>query len=391
MRAMLKTRKTSGLMRSFSSPCLLLMATVAATLCFCGFASPAGAQDEFKYGAIMPMTGPIAQYGQYFLHASQMALEDLEKAGWVNGKKIRIVLEDGKNDPKVSLAAMNKVVSIDKVPIVESMGSSVMMALGPVAQQNGVVLVNSAAQSPLLRKLGNYFFSLQPLSDQMLPNVVEHAVKVLKAKKVAIAQVNNEFGKGLADNFTQLFEKQGGKIVLTEIFALGETDFTTHITKLKFSNADLFFIVGHENEIGYFLKKAKQMGVKTQILAPPGLLIPLTFQIAGNEAIEGAMTGDFAFDPEYGSEKMKAFGKRYKDKFGSIPINLEANTYDSIMMYASALRKGCRTGAEIKDFYHSLKNYDGIAQLVNFDKDGITMQGSVIREARGGKLVPVKK
>jgi branched-chain amino acid transport system substrate-binding protein len=391
MRAMLKTQNRVSLIRSFFPPRMLLAAGLALVLGVCGLGSPVMAQDEFKYGAIMPMTGPIAQYGQYFLHASQMALEDIEKSGWINGKKIRIVLEDGKNDPKVSLAAMNKAVSIDKVPIVESMGSSVMMALGPVAKDNGVVLVNSAAQSPLLRKLGSFFFSLQPLSDQMLPNVVEHAVNVLKAKKVAIAQVNNEFGKGLADNFTQLFEKQGGKIVLTEIFALGETDFTTHITKLKFSSADLFFIVGHENEIGYFLKKAKQMGVKTQILAPPGLLIPLTFQIAGNEAIEGAMTGDFAFDPENGTEKMKAFGKRYKDKYGSIPINLEANTYDSIMMYASALRKGCRTGAEIKDYYHGLKNYEGIAQAVTFDKDGITMQGSVIREARGGKLVPLKK
>src|SRR5687768_13006718 len=83
------------------------------------------AQEEFKYGAVSPVTGPIPQFGEYFIRGSQLALEDLEKSGWIGGRKIRIVLEDGKNDPKISLAALNKLLSVDKVPIVETVGSSV--------------------------------------------------------------------------------------------------------------------------------------------------------------------------------------------------------------------------------------------------------------------------
>jgi branched-chain amino acid transport system substrate-binding protein len=90
---------------------------------------------------VSPVTGPIPQFGEHFLQGSQLALEDLEKSGWVGGKKIRIVLEDGKNDPTISLAAINKLLSVDKVPIVETVGSSVVLALGPVAQQQGVLLV----------------------------------------------------------------------------------------------------------------------------------------------------------------------------------------------------------------------------------------------------------
>ena len=99
-----------------------------------GMGGFAQAQEEFKYGAVMPVTGPIPQHGEYFIRGSQLALEDIEKSGWIEGKKIRISLEDGKNDPKLSLAAMNKLISIDKVPIVETVGSPVMLALGPVAQ-----------------------------------------------------------------------------------------------------------------------------------------------------------------------------------------------------------------------------------------------------------------
>src|SRR3972149_4323699 len=93
----------------------LVMALVMG-LSFWGFAGSALAQDDFKYGALMPVTGPIPQYGEYFIRGSQLALEDLEKSGWIGGKKIRIILEEGKAGPKISLAAMKQPVNIDKHP-----------------------------------------------------------------------------------------------------------------------------------------------------------------------------------------------------------------------------------------------------------------------------------
>lgn len=368
---------------------LFLTMPLAMVLTFGWLGGIAKAQEEFKYGAVMPVTGPIPHHGEYFIRGSQLALEDLGKTGWIDGKKIRICLEDGKNDPKLSLAAMNKLISIDKVPIVETVGSPVMLALGPVAQTNGVILMNAAAQNPLVRKLGSYIFSLVPLADQVQAKTVEHAVNVLKAKTVAITHVNNEYGRGVAETFKKLFEDQGGKIVMIEIFAIGETDYTTPLTKLKFANVDLIFFVGHENEFGYIVKKAKQMGVKTGFLAAPGILSPLTLQIAG-DAAEGLQAGDYLFDPVFGSERMKAFAQRHKDRFGVLPSIYAANSYDSITIYATALRKGLRTPAQIRDYYHTLKGFDGVAQPITFDKDGITMQGPVVREVRGGKAVLIK-
>lgn len=351
-------------------------------------ANVAKAQEEFKYGAIMPVTGPIPQYGEYFIRGSQVALEDLEKSGWIGGRKIRIVLEDGKADPKISLAAMNKLVNIDKVPIVETLVTPVVMAIGPVAQQNSVVLINTAAQSLAIRKLGDFIFSLNPLADQVMDVTVKYASQGLKAKNVAIMHVNNDYGRSVAATFKQLFEKEGGKIGATEIINMGETDFTTHLTKIKFAKADLIFMVAHEAELGYALKKGKQIGLTTPFLATPGMVAPMTFEIAG-DAIEGVKSAYYVFDPN-GTERMRSFSKKYKDKFGVLPSVYAAYSYDSVMLYAAALKAGAKTGPKIKDYYYSLRDFEGVSGPITFDKDGINMAPPVIREVKGNKFVDVK-
>jgi len=385
----MKIMKTQRWCGSFS-PVWILVMVLATILAWVGLENSAGAQDEFKYGSLMPVTGPIPQYGEYFIRGSALALEELEKGGWIGGKKIRIILEDGKADPKVSLVAMNKLVNIDKVPIVESLVTPVLMAAGPIAMQNGVVLVNSAAQSVPLRKLGQFFFSMNPLADVVMSLTVEYAVKGMKAKTAAIIHVNNDYGRLVGQTFKQIFEKEyGGKIVATEIINMGETDFTTHLTKIKFVQSDIIFTVAHEAELGYALKKAKQIGLKTPFLSGPGMTGPMTIEIAG-EAIEGLKAPDYVFDPYNGTERMKAFGKRYKERFKIMPYSFPAFSYDSVMLYADALKSGARTGAQIRDFYRSLKGWVGVSGPVTFDKDGITTTGVVIREFHKGVFVDVK-
>jgi branched-chain amino acid transport system substrate-binding protein len=376
------TRKAPQWIRGI---CAVLCAIVALASAH----GPAWAQEEFKYGAVSPVTGPIPQFGEYFIRGSQLALEDLEKTGWIDGKKIRIVLEDGKNDPKISLAAMNKLISVDKVPIVETVGSSVVLALGPVAQQNGVILTNTAAQNPNIRKIGNFIFSLVPLADRVMQTTGVHAVEKMKAKTAVMLYVNNEYGRGVAETFKKIFEEHGGRITGHEIHAQGETDFTTPLTKIKFANPDILFFVGHDNELGYALKKAKQIGMKIPWLVAPGVFTPLSLTIAG-DAAEGVQAADYVFDPEFGSEHMKAFGKRHQQRFGVLPTFATAHSYDSVMLYAAALKAGARTTAQIRDFFLSAKNFDGVAGPLSFDKEGITLEQPVMRVIRGGKFVILK-
>ena len=355
-------------------------------LALAGAAGEARAQEEYKYGAVSPVTGPIPQFGENFIRGSQLALEDLEKTGWIGGKKIRIVLEDGKNDPKVSLAAMNKLISVDKVLIVETVGSSVVLALGPVAQQNSVILTNTAAQNPNIRKIGSFIFSLVPLADRVMQTTAIHAVEGMKAKTVVMLYVNNEYGRGVAETFKRIFEEHGGRVIGHEIHAQGETDFTTPLTKIKFANPDILFFVGHDNELGYALKKAKQIAMKTPWLVAPGVFTPLSLSIAGDSA-EGVQAADYNFDPVSGTERMKAFGKRHQEKFGVLPTFATAHSYNSVTLYATALKAGARTSVQIRDYFLAVKNFDGMAGPLTFDKEGITTEQPVMRVIRDGKFV----
>jgi branched-chain amino acid transport system substrate-binding protein len=360
-----------------------------AALALTGAAGEARAQEEYKYGAVSPVTGPIPQFGEYFIRGSQLALEDLEKTGWIGGKKIRIVLEDGKNDPKISLAAMNKLISVDKVPIVETVGSSVVLALGPVAQQNSVILTNTAAQNPNIRKIGSFIFSLVPLADRVMQTTAVHAVEGMKAKTAVMLYVNNEYGRGVAETFKRIFEEHGGRVTGHEIHAQGETDFTTPLTKIKFANPDILFFVGHDNELGYALKKAKQIAMKTPWLVAPGVFTPLSLSIAGDSA-EGVQAADYNFDPVSGTERMKAFGKRHQEKFGVLPTFATAHSYNSVTLYAAALKSGARTSVQVRDYFLAVKNFDGMAGPLTFDKEGITTEQPVMRVVRDGKFVLLK-
>jgi ABC-type branched-subunit amino acid transport system substrate-binding protein len=116
---------------------------------------------------------------------------------------------------------------------------------------------------------------------------------------------------------------------------------------------------------------------------------PLSQSIAG-DAAEGVLAADYVFDPVLGTERMKAFGKRHQERFGVLPTFATAHSYDSVMLYAAALRSGARTGAQIRDFYHSVKNFDGVGGPVTFDKEGITTEEPVMRVIRNGKFMLLK-
>lgn len=124
-------------------------------------------------------------------------------------------------------------------------------------------------------------------------------------------------------------------------------------------------------------------------MPPPGVFNPLTLKIAGDSA-EGLQAADYLFDPEYGTERMKDFGKRYKERFGILPANPSARNYDSIILYVAALNSGARTSMEIRDYFASVKDFDGVSGPVTFDKEGITLEQPVVREVRKGKVVMVE-
>ena len=344
-------------------------------------------QEVHKMGTIACVTGAIPQHGEYTLRGFELAMEDIDKIGFLNRGRIDLIVEDGQNVPRVALACLNKLINIDKVPYFETVGSSVVLACSPVAETNKVVLMNTAATNPKIREAGDYIFSLIPGTASESKAAAEFGIKRLKAKRASILYVNNEYGHGARDIFSSVFTKLGGTVVGKEIYDLGATDFRTQLTKIRAQRPDLVYFGGHANECGRAIKQAKELGVKAEWIGTVAINAPETLSIAG-DAAEGLIAVAFPYDPVSGTPKMKEFAKQFKERHGILPTIYSANSYIAGLLYAKALWSGARTSTEIKDYLYTVKDWDTIVGRISFDKDGMVDLPCRYLVVKGGRFVP---
>jgi branched-chain amino acid transport system substrate-binding protein len=349
----------------------------------------AHADDVYKMGTIACVTGAIPQHGEYALRGFDLAMEDIGKIGFIEGGQVKLVVEDGQNVPRVALSALNKLINIDKVPYFETVGSSVVLACAPIAESNKVVLMNTAATNPKIREAGDYIFSLIPGTATESKAAAEFGINEVKAKTAAVLYVNNEYGHGARDIFSGVFRELGGKIVAEEIYALGATDFRTQLTKIRGQSPDLIYLGGHANECGRAIKQAKELGIEAKWIGTAATQAPETLS-TGEGGTEGLVSVAFPFDPVSGTERMKSFGKRFKERYDVFPTIYSANSYIAGVIYAKALWAGAETGPEIKDYIYTLQDWDTVIGRISFDEDGMVDLPCNFVQVRKGKFVSYK-
>jgi branched-chain amino acid transport system substrate-binding protein len=345
------------------------------------------AKEVYKMGTIACVTGAIPQHGEYTLRGFNLALEDIKKEDLANGKEIELVVEDGQNVPRVALSALNKLINIDKVLYFETVGSSVVLACAPMAEESKVVLMNTAATHPKIREAGDFIFSLIAGTATESKAGAEFGIKELKAKTASILYVNNEYGHGAEEIFRTVFTELGGKIAGSEIYALGATDYRTQLAKIRVQNPDLIYLGGHANECGRAMRQAKELGIQAKWIGTVATQAPETFA-TGGEAVEGLVAVAFPFDPVNGTDRMKSFGNRFKERYGVLPTIYSANSYVAGILFAKAIAAGAKTGPEIKDYLYTVKDWETVVGTISFDKDGMVDLPCNFVQVRGGQFVP---
>jgi branched-chain amino acid transport system substrate-binding protein len=343
--------------------------------------------EVYKLGTVACLTGGIPQHGEYTLRGFELALEDIHKSGMLKDGKVQVVAEDGQNVPRVALACLAKLINIDKVQYFETVGSSVVLALAPVAAENKVVLMNTAATHPKIKEVGKpYVFSLIPGTASESKAAAQFTFTDLKAKSASILYVNNEYGHGARDIFEKVFTGLGGRIVGKEIYELGATDYRTQLTKIRAQNPEVVYFGGHANECGRAIKQGKELVIKAPWIGTVATNAPETLKIAG-EAAEGLYAVSFPYDPIGGSPKMQEFGQRFKVKYGVIPTIYSANSYITAMLFAKAIVSGARTGPEISKYLFTVKDWDTIIGRISIDKDGMVDLPCRFLVVKGGNFV----
>lgn len=322
-----------------------------------------------KIGAVFPLTGNIAQFGNYWKHGLELALNDAIEKNVVKKDEIELIFEDNEADPRKSVDAFRKLTSIDKVVACFTATSSVTLAIKPIANQHNIVLLNASAISTQIEDADDYVFSVIPNAHYTGRFLADAAYNNLGKRNAGILYRDDQSGESFRRVFSERFRELGGKIIYEESHPRDETDYRPYIAKIKsVESLDVLFVASWGTDVAHYVKQAIEQGVKKTVLAYETFYTPKVLEIAGNAA-DGVIFSAPAFDAR--SDQLKALRTNLFVKYGHKELNYHvAGHYDAMMLLLNAISNGNTTGPAIKEFIRSKRTFDGITGKIVFDEKG---------------------
>jgi branched-chain amino acid transport system substrate-binding protein len=343
--------------------------------------------NEIKVGVVLPLTGEVAVYGQKMKRGIDLAVNQINSKGGINGNQIKVVYEDDQGDPKSAVAAVQKLITTENVPVIIGGAiSATALPVVPIIDRNNVVLFSPAATAPKLSGQSKYFFRNWPSDIYDGPAMGEFARKELKLEKVGVLYVNNEWGNAISGLFSDTFKRQGGQIVATESYEQNATDFRTQLTKIARQNPEAIYVPGYLKELINILRQKKELGIKARILSTYGFYDPQILE-QGKDAAEGSVFTAPTYDPDNPNPAIKNYVTSFQSTYGEKPDIWSAQAYDAMNIIALALQSGARTGPQIRDEIAKVKNFDGVSGNTSFDEKGDVQKPLRLMTVKNGEFV----
>jgi branched-chain amino acid transport system substrate-binding protein len=353
-----------------------------------GGGTPAGG-DKIVIGEFASLTGKEAAFGQSSHKGTELAVEELNKAGGVLGKKIEHLVEDNRSQAGESATIVKKFISRDKVvAVLGEVASGRSLEAAPICQQAGVPMVSPSSTNPKVTEAGDFVFRVcftDPFQGKLM---ADFAAKTLKVRKVAIlSDVASAYSVGLAQFFRQGFGATGGQLVLDQKFSGGDKDFKAQLTAIKAAGAEAIFVPGYYNEAGLIVAQARQLGINVPLFGGDGWEAPELIQIAGGQALENTFYSTH-YSPESTDPKVQAFVKAFQAKFnGEVPDAMAALGYDSAMVLADAIKRaGSTEGAKVRDALAATKDFPCVTGKTTLDAKRDASKSAVIITVKEGKF-----
>ena len=373
--------------KSLRLACAVLGATLLGSV-FAGCGSKESG-DTIKVGANFELTGNVANYGNATLEGLQLAIDEANEAGGINGKKIELVSVDDKSEAAESINAATKLISDDDVKVIVGPATTgLVLAETQTATDAKVPIIAPCATSPEATvengKVKPYAFRSCFIDPQQGEVMATFAAKELKAKTAVIYVDNSsDYSKNLGKVFKEKFEAAGGKVVMEEAFLQKDQDFKATLTKLKTANADVMFVPAYYEEVGKIVKQAREMGINSAILGTDGWDDTKVVDIAGADALNNTF-----FSTHY-SEKdaeVQGFIEAYKKKYNHAPNVFAALGYDAGKMLVDALKRAGSSDTEkIREALEATKDLKVGTGTISMDKNHNPIKTAVILEMKNGE------
>jgi len=367
----------------------LITAVFASATCTRRGSNCADPGGTIKIGVYGDLTGQTSSFGQSTKNGSQMAADEINAAGGINGRQVQLIHEDDQGEPGKAATVVAKLINQDQVrALIGEVASSNSIAAAPYAQAAKVPMISPSSTNPKVTQEGDYIFRvcfIDPFQGEVM---AKFAANSLKAKKAAILfDSNADYSKGLLQFFKQAFTKLGGEIVAEKAYAQRDRDFTGQLTAIRDLNPDVIYVPGYYQEVGVIAKQTKQLGIKAPLLGGDGWDSPQLWDLGGDALNGSFISNHYSVDDP--TPAIQDFVKRYKAKYnGTAPDAIAALGYDAMMVLADSIKRANGTEcAALRNAIATTKDFKGITGVISINEERNAVKSAVVLELRDKKFV----
>ena len=324
---------------------LLAAAGIALSVALCGGVMAA---ETIKVGVLLPLTGAQAKFGEIEKKSFEMAAEEINAKGGVNGRKIELLFEDDTGKPDVGRSGVEKLISREKVPVITGgYSSSVTAAAAPVAQQFKVpFVICTGSADDITEKKYDYIFRINPPASEY-PNAVKSFLQEVgkDVKTAALLYENSSFGQSSSKSFEDDAKELGLKIVVKEGYQAGAIDFKPILTKVKAANPDMIYMVSYVMDASLLMRQSKELRINPKMFVGGGAGFTLPeFAKSAGDASDGVFSATLWIEtlPFPGA---KEYFDKYKKKYGDETEYHGAEAYAAMQVVADALKRAKASSA----------------------------------------------
>ncbi|HKZ81360.1 MAG TPA: ABC transporter substrate-binding protein [Pyrinomonadaceae bacterium] len=347
-----------------------------------------GSSGEIVVGYYGDLTGRTSNFGQSTKKGVEMAADELNKAGGINGRQIRILSEDDEGRPEKAATVVTKLIDQDRViALLGEVASGNSLAAAPKAQAAHVPMISPSSTNPAVTQVGDYIFRvcfIDPFQGEVM---AKFAANTLKAKKAAIMlDFNSPYSRGLTEFFEASFTRLGGQIVNKQSYTQGDRDYKGQLTAIRSTSPDVIYVPGYYGEVGVIAKQAQQLDIRVPLLGGDGWDATQLWDLGGN-----ALNGDFIsnhYSVDDPSPAIQKFVVDYRARYGTVPDALAALGYDAMRVLADSInRAGTTEGPKLRDAIAQTKNFVGVTGTINIDSQRNAVKPAVVLKLMDRKYV----
>jgi branched-chain amino acid transport system substrate-binding protein len=378
--------------RACRRPATCLFLLLVALLGLGGLLSCGSPQEPqtIKIGVIAPLTGSIPLVGQSTVNAAQLAVNEVNDAGGlsIDGQQLQIelLIEDNEDKKETAVSAAQKLINqAGVVAIVGPQASRNAIPAAAVAESARVPLISPWSTNPETTAGRKYVFRVAFIDPFQGRVMARFAIEELGAQKAAVLyDVASEYNKGIAEIFRQIFVDAGGEMAAFESYTTGETDFSAQLAAIKDSGADVLFLPNYYSEIPLQVGQAREMGLDLPIIGADAWG-PLEADALPD--LEGCFFSTH-YATDIASPVAQAFVSSYEAAYGQVPDDVAALTYDAFGLLSEAIRSQGKADSEsIRNGLASIRRYEGVTGVMEFQATGDPVKSAVILKIEGGKFV----